>query len=896
MLQFGPFLLDPRARRLLRDGVAVDLPPRAFALLLLLAGKPREVLRRDALMDALWPDGSEVSEGALSQLVLVLRRGLGPEGTVLVRTVAKVGYALDADVVMLAPPAAPTSAPCDATGAGTATAPIAAVPMPSPTHAPPAPRRARTIHWGARIALLLALLGALATAVEQKARVAGEPRLAISGIRVADGADAAPAWAANALHDLLAARLRGQPGIALRQRDDIEPEPTASALPVLDGAVRRDPADPAAIAVDWRLRGGGSDATWRDTVPGDRLFEALPRLQAELRRRLGGLPSFGLDARTRDDAALFDYTAGVQALGEGRLVVARAAFERAVAAAPRFALAHHALARTLHRLGYRDLALSHAREALAQLDATDPGHALVAQQMLTLLNRHDEAVAHARRLLERQPGDIEWTLLLAASQTAAGQLEAATATLAAVDPAALSPRWRTRWLGQRMRLAVVGGQPDAALSLAQDMQASAERHAFADLAAESRMARADVLNRQARYAEAQAVRAEAIAWYDRAGAAHEALRARALQLGSAAWAGIEPAFEDYDTVRRQARELGNPEVEAGIEFALANRAAVHWDYAAQQAHLLTSRALLRRLGAHPWLPTNTAALSESDLRVGRLDATWARLEADATAADGRASERWRLTRARAIVRRALDDLPGAIALTRRAAAQAREDGIDGHPQLECEALSLDVQRIDGAAAAPALRDCLAALAGASSDEDLAWRAALHAALALFEHRQGAVTAAREHLRQGEADAFAVQASDRADAQRAIAPAVAVVAGSDAADATLARLLDEPWARPASRQRAELLALRCLAGASPAARAACSEAPAVAPSDEGWLGALLGLITAREAPDGPAASAWWAARAASGDAVLRQLAGRAGLVDPADPAAGVTAMVNAADPR
>lgn len=606
ILQFGSFTLDPRARRLLRDGVEVELPPRAFALLLLLAGTPREVLRRDAIMDALWPDGSEVSEGALSQVVLVLRRGLGPEGTALVRTVAKVGYALDADVVALAQPTAPSpAAATDATAARAATDPPAA--EPSPPRAPPASPHARAIQWGSRIGLLLALLSALAIALLRPAPVPEGPRLAISGVRVAEGTDAAPAWAANALHDLLAARLRGQPGIALRQRDDIEPEPTSSALPVLDGAVRRDPADPAAIAVEWRLRGGGHDARWRDSVPGDRLFEALPRLQAELRRRLGGLPSFDLDARTRDDAALFDYTAGVQALGEGRLVAARSAFERAVAAAPQFALAHHALARTLHRLGYRDLALSHAREALARLDAADPGHALVAQQMLTLLNRHDEAVAQARRLLERQPGDIEWTLLLAASQTAAGQLEAATATLAAVDPAGLSPRWRTRWLGQRMRLAVVGGQPDAALALAQEMQASAERHAFADLAAESRMARADVLNRQARYAEAQAVRAEAIAWYDRAGAAHEALRARALQLGSAAWAGIEPAFEDYDAVRRQARELGNPEVEAGIEFALANRA----------------------------------------------------------------SERWRLTRARAIVRRALDDLPGAIALTRRAAAPPR---------------------------------------------------------------------------------------------------------------------------------------------------------------------------------------------------------------------------------
>lgn len=874
ILQFGVFRLDPRARRLLRDGVEVDLPPRAFDLLLLLARSPREALRRDAIMDALWPDASEVSEGALSQVVLVLRRGLGPAGPSLVRTVAKVGYALEADVVAVPQSGQPTAA-------STPVAHGAAPPM----AAPAAHVAGRRVMWGLRVALAFALLAALAIALRAPAPAPGGLDLAISGVRVAEGSDAAPAWAANALHDLLAARLRGQPGIALRQRDDIEPDPPASAIPVLDGAVRRDPADPGTIVVDWRLRGAGHDARWRDALPGDRLFEALPRLEAELRRRLGHLPRFDLAARTRDDAALFDYTAGVQALGEGRLVAARAAFARAVAVAPRFALAHHALARTLHRLGYRDLALSHAREALAQLDPADPGHALVAQQMLTLLNRHDEAVAKARQLLERQPGDIEWTLLLAASQTAAGQLEAATATLAAVDPAGLSPRWRTRWLGQRMRLAVVGGQPEQALALAQEMQAFAERHAFADLAAESRMARADVLNRQARYAEAQAVRAEAIAWYDRAGAAHEALRARALQLGSAAWAGIEPAFEDYDAVRRQARELGNPEVEAGIEFALANRAAVAWDYAAQQSHLLASRVLLSRLGAHPWLPTNTAALSESDLRVGRLDATWARLEADATAADGRASERWRLTRARAIVRRALDDLPGAIALTRRAAAQAREDGIEGHAQLECEALSLDVQRIDGAAAAPALRDCLAALAGASADADLAWRAALHAALALFEHRRGALDAAREHLRQAEADAFAVQSSDRADAQRLLAPAVAVVAAPDAADATLARLLDDPWARPASRQRAELLALRCLAGASAAARAACAEARAVAPSDEGWLGALLALTEARATPAGPAASAWWAARTAAGDAVLAQLAARAGLSAPAGSAAG-----------
>ena len=76
LYEFGPFLLDPRKRVLLRGENAVPLTPKAVDTLLVLVENREKVMPKDELMKAVWPD-SFVEESNLSQNIFMLRRALG---------------------------------------------------------------------------------------------------------------------------------------------------------------------------------------------------------------------------------------------------------------------------------------------------------------------------------------------------------------------------------------------------------------------------------------------------------------------------------------------------------------------------------------------------------------------------------------------------------------------------------------------------------------------------------------------------------------------------------------------------------------------------------------------------------------------------------------------------
>jgi DNA-binding winged helix-turn-helix (wHTH) protein len=99
--RFGPFVLSPARRLLLRDGAEVRLIPRYFDLLRLLVERRDEAVHRQEIFDRVWADVI-VSDGALSQAIRTLRRALGddPREPVFIRTVSRHGYQfVYADVV-----------------------------------------------------------------------------------------------------------------------------------------------------------------------------------------------------------------------------------------------------------------------------------------------------------------------------------------------------------------------------------------------------------------------------------------------------------------------------------------------------------------------------------------------------------------------------------------------------------------------------------------------------------------------------------------------------------------------------------------------------------------------------------------------------------------------------
>lgn len=101
--RFGPFVLDPEERLLLRGGNPVSLTPKAFETLLALVENGGHVVKKDDLMRRIWPD-SFVEEANLAQNISVVRRALDVDGEEqYIETVPKLGYRLVVNVVGVPP-------------------------------------------------------------------------------------------------------------------------------------------------------------------------------------------------------------------------------------------------------------------------------------------------------------------------------------------------------------------------------------------------------------------------------------------------------------------------------------------------------------------------------------------------------------------------------------------------------------------------------------------------------------------------------------------------------------------------------------------------------------------------------------------------------------------------
>ncbi|NUO54298.1 MAG: hypothetical protein HOV80_36095 [Polyangiaceae bacterium] len=91
--KFGAFELDAGEERLLRDGKEIELQPKLREALALFCRRSGQLLTREDLMEALWPD-VVVNEEALTQLVKKLRRALDDDAKEprYLQTVLKRGY------------------------------------------------------------------------------------------------------------------------------------------------------------------------------------------------------------------------------------------------------------------------------------------------------------------------------------------------------------------------------------------------------------------------------------------------------------------------------------------------------------------------------------------------------------------------------------------------------------------------------------------------------------------------------------------------------------------------------------------------------------------------------------------------------------------------------------
>jgi pimeloyl-ACP methyl ester carboxylesterase/DNA-binding winged helix-turn-helix (wHTH) protein len=91
--EFGPFRLELREHRLLRQGAPVALTGKAFQTLRVLVEARGNLVSKHDLMTAVWPETS-VEENNLDRNISTLRKALGEQssGRPFIETVTRVGY------------------------------------------------------------------------------------------------------------------------------------------------------------------------------------------------------------------------------------------------------------------------------------------------------------------------------------------------------------------------------------------------------------------------------------------------------------------------------------------------------------------------------------------------------------------------------------------------------------------------------------------------------------------------------------------------------------------------------------------------------------------------------------------------------------------------------------
>lgn len=239
-MRFGPFVLDRQRAELMRGGIAVPLRPKAFTLLSLFAARPSRVLSKEELLDAAWP-GVVVTEDSLTQCVHELRTALGDAGPVMLRTVPRRGYRLDAEVIPDPAPSAPD---------------LSAASVPPGSAAPRASGwRERLLGWfGAALTLALmaglAVFAVLRPPAQPPLGVSARPPLSIIVLPLVNARGESD-WFSDALSNDLTFELGQVPGAFVISRDTaftykgkvVDPRAAARDLGVryvVQGSVQRE--------------------------------------------------------------------------------------------------------------------------------------------------------------------------------------------------------------------------------------------------------------------------------------------------------------------------------------------------------------------------------------------------------------------------------------------------------------------------------------------------------------------------------------------------------------------------------------------------------------------------------------------------------------------------------
>jgi DNA-binding winged helix-turn-helix (wHTH) protein len=102
--QFGPFLLDALTEELWKDGVRVRLQSQPFRILVLLVSNPNELITRETIRAAIWPEESAVGfDNSINASMNKLRRAIEDSALAprYIETLARRGYRFTGSVEWL---------------------------------------------------------------------------------------------------------------------------------------------------------------------------------------------------------------------------------------------------------------------------------------------------------------------------------------------------------------------------------------------------------------------------------------------------------------------------------------------------------------------------------------------------------------------------------------------------------------------------------------------------------------------------------------------------------------------------------------------------------------------------------------------------------------------------
>jgi DNA-binding winged helix-turn-helix (wHTH) protein/tetratricopeptide (TPR) repeat protein len=383
--RFGPFVVEPSAYRVLRDGHSLTLSPKQVDLLLYFVSRPSVLVTKDELFAAVWPDVI-VTENALTQAISDLRQALGdePASPTYIQTVARRGYRFIAPVEALPSLETDARAHAQAATAGDLgmVRSVAVLDFANLSSDP-------DLNWlttGIPETVSNDLNGFHVLRVVDRVRI-GE------AVRRTDGSMTAVARELN-VHLVV---------VGSFQRAGERVRITARLVDVPTGATVAD------AKVDGRL---------------DAVFELQDRIVRQFSAALGVESAHGQSTRmgARETSNLDAFRAASEArvkldsFDPAQVAAAAEGFERAVRLDPRYAMAYAGLANA-HYLLYEATrarnapdaqrlatAIGHARRCVDLDDTLAEGHATLAF-LLVSAGRFAEAVAAGRRAVALEPYD-----------------------------------------------------------------------------------------------------------------------------------------------------------------------------------------------------------------------------------------------------------------------------------------------------------------------------------------------------------------------------------------------------------------------------------------------------------------------------------------------------------